>query len=495
MVENRKIFTLQTILNRVQQVFDELMLGKYFWIKVEVLKVNKDRRGHYYLELVEQVEDKVLARCRATIWSRNVERCLIDGGEELDKVVREGADILCYCEAIFHPVYGFSLHVIHVDYAFSIGEIERKKQLTIRQLQQRGLLQLNKEKTHPIVIQKIAVVASIGTSGYEDFVQHLQQNPYHFSFTLHCFDTPVQGELAVQSIVQQLDIISKREYDAVVILRGGGSKFDLDVFNLLAIAEKIAQMPGAVFTGIGHETDNTVADYVAHSYFKTPSAVAAFIIELAFQFDVFLSQGARIVQEQGFRLLEKREAKLHQLEERVGNLSHARLRASQGHLETQTTTLMYVVQQLTQRAIHDLHFKGQAIETEGSALLLRKENTLSDKTTRLSLWGKQSLGLEQQKVNLLQELIVARVRHKLAKEKIQLTQTEELVSLYDMEEILRKGFAVIRYKGKVLDAHTLLRKGDELELTLYNRKYRIKLESIEEIKQWKNLHTNKQQLN
>lgn len=101
MQDVRKIFTLHTILNRVQQVFDELMLGKYFWIKVEVLKVNKDRRGHYYLELVEQVDDQVLAKCRATIWSRNVERCVIDGGEDLEKIVKAGAEILCYGEAIF----------------------------------------------------------------------------------------------------------------------------------------------------------------------------------------------------------------------------------------------------------------------------------------------------------------------------------------------------------------------------------------------------------
>lgn len=495
MQDVRKIFTLHTILNRVQQVFDELMLGKYFWIKVEVLKVNKDRRGHYYLELVEQVDDQVLAKCRATIWSRNVERCVIDGGEDLEKIVKAGAEILCYGEAIFHPIYGFSLHVIHVDYAFSLGEIERKKQQTLSLLEQRGLTQRNKSNALPLVIQRIAVVASVGTSGYEDFVQHLQQNPHHFSFQLACYDTQVQGEGAVHSIVKQLEVIAKENYDVVVVIRGGGSTFDLDVFNAIEVAEQIAQMPCAVFTGIGHETDRTVADYVAHTHFKTPSAVAAFILTVALDFVLNMQHSAKAIEHYVTRIWEQKKSKLLQLEEGVGRISKLRINESQALLNVQTTALSYVIKQLIQRSTNELRFVELAMEVETRNRLKTKENELVDISTRLSIWGKQSLGSEQQKIDNLQEILIARLKYKLKQTHIALVQIEELLSLYDIEHLLKKGLAVVRFEGKVLNASSIVKKGDVLEIMLYKKKYRITIDSIEEIEQWKNLVMKEQQMN
>ncbi|MBB1150931.1 exodeoxyribonuclease VII large subunit [Myroides sp. NP-2] len=495
MQDNRKIFSLHAILNRVQQVFDELMLGKFFWVKVEVLKVNKDRKGHYYLELVEQVEDQVLAKCRATIWSRHVERCVIEGGEDLEKVVKEGAEILCYGEAIFHPVYGFSLQVIHVDYAFSLGEIERKKQQTLLQLDQRGLLSLNKGRSHPLVIQHIAVVASVGTSGYEDFVQHLEQNPHHFSFVLTCYDTQVQGEGAVTSLLRQLEVVSKGDFDAVVIIRGGGSKFDLDVFNAIQVAEKIAQMPFAVFTGIGHETDRTVADDVAHTAFKTPSAVASFILSLAFEFAMSIAQGTQALLDYTARILKQHTSKLAQLEDNVGRISKFRISESQSYLDGQTTELDYVIKQLIQRSASDLRFVELAIETEVHTQVKKRKNELKDRSTRLALWAKQNLGLEQQKMGSTQEMIVARLRYKLAQSKATLVQMEEILSLYNLEHLLKKGFAVVRHQGKVLHASTPLSTGDTVDVMIYNKTYRIVIGSIEEIEQWKNLLMNEQQTN
>ena len=492
--ETRKIFSLHAILNRVQQVFDELMLGKYFWVKVEVLKVNKDRRGHYYLELVEQVDDQVLAKCRATIWSRNVERCVIDGGDDLEKVVKAGAEILCYGEAIFHPVFGFSLHVIHVDYAFSLGEIERKKQQTLLELQRENLLEANKKITPAVVIQKIAVVASMGTSGYEDFVQHLRQNPHRFSFTLDCYDTQVQGEGAVRSICKQLTLIAQKNYDAIVVIRGGGSKFDLDAFNAKEVAVKIAQMPFAVFTGIGHETDSTVADYVAHTYFKTPSAVAAYIVALAFGFDVFLNQAVRTVQEQTRRIVEQNQSRLAQLEENVGRLSKFRLSDSRATLEAQTKELSYVVKKVNQQSTSELRLMKLTVITEVNRLRKQEVNRLLDTSMLMDLWIKQRLLMERQKIKSVQEMILTRVKHKVEQARGQLKQSQEILTLYDLEQLLKRGFAIIRLQGKILDESTVLEKGDKLEVILYNKQYKITIGHIEEIEQWKNLLMKAQQL-
>lgn len=495
MEENRKVFTLHVILNRVQQVFDELMLGKFFWIKVEVLKVNLDRKGHYYLELVEQVDDVVLAKCRATIWSRQVERCVLEEGVDLRKVVKEGEEMLCYCEAVFHPVYGFSLNILHVDYAFSLGEIERKKQAAIALLQKKGLLGRNKELQPPSVIQKIAVIASVGTSGYEDFVQHMKNNSYGFAFALDCYDTPVQGEGAVTHLIHQFEVVAQKSYDVVVLIRGGGSKFDLDVFNQVELAEKIAQMPMAVFTGIGHETDMTVADYVAHTYFKTPSAVAAYLIELTVQFDGFLMHTQQTLLEHAHQLIEGHKGVLHQNIERLQGLSKFLVQVHKGALTHQMTTLRYEVKSFVEQATNDLRFVEQAMQATSKVIVKKHKNTLSDWSTFLSLYGKQSLPVEKKKIELIEEMLLFRLRHQFAQEKSQLAQIAEILSIYGLENILKKGFSVIRYNGKVVDEHTILNVGDELELTMYNKTYCIRLASIKEVEQWKKLRTKQQQLN
>ncbi|WP_410879049.1 exodeoxyribonuclease VII large subunit [Myroides sp. DW712] len=495
MEENRTVFTLHVILNRVQHVFEERMQGKFFWIKVEVLKVNIDRKGHYYLELVEQVEDVVLAKCRATIWARNVERCVLDEEGDLRKVIKEGEEILCYCEVVFHPVYVFSLNIIHVDYAFSLGEIERKKQQALLLLQKKGLIGRNKGQKQPLVIQKIAVIASVGTSGYEDFVQHLKNNPYGFAFILDCYDTPVQGEGAVAQLVHQFEVVAQKAYDAVVLIRGGGSKFDLDVFNQVALAEQIAKMPVVVFTGIGHETDMTVADYVAHTYFKTPSAVAAYLIELAFQFDGFLTHSQSILQESMRQFMGEHKGKLDQHLERLQVLSKLLVQVHRGNLMHQMTALRYEIKSFVEQATNDLRFIKQGIHSTSKVTVKKHKNDLLDRSTFLSLYGKQSLALASQKIGLVEEMLLFRLRHQLTKERVQLTQIGEILSVYGIENILKKGFAVIRYQGKVLDEHTVLNEGDELELTIYNKTYQIKLASIKEIEQWKNLRTKQQQQN
>jgi len=495
MEKDRKVFTLHVILNRVQQVFDERMLGKFFWIKVEVLKVNIDRKGHYYLELVEQVDDEVLAKCRATIWSRQVERCVVEVGVDLRKVVKEGEEILCYCEAIFHPVYGFSLNIIQVDHAFSLGEIERKKQAAIAVLQKKGLLESNKEQHTPVVIQKIAVIASVGTSGYEDFVQHIKNNPYGFAFALDCYDTPVQGEGAVAQLIHQLKVVAQKQYDVVVLIRGGGSKFDLDVFNQVELAEQIAQMPIAVFTGIGHETDLTVADYVAHTYFKTPSAVAAYLIALAFQFDGFLTNSQQTLLENARQLMEDYKGVLHQNIERLQGLSKFLVQVHKGALKHQMTALQYEIKSFVEQKENDLRLVEQAMQSASKVIVKKHQNTLLDRSTFLMLYGKQSLTLEKQKIDLVEEMLLFHLRHQLTKEKLQLTQITDILSMYGLDNILKKGFSVIRYKGKVVDEHTILSPGDELELTMYNKTYCIKLASIKEVEQWKNLRTKQQQMN
>ena len=142
-----------------------------------------------------------------------------------------------------------------------------------------GIFTLNKEIPLPRLAKRIAVISSENAAGYGDFCNQIEQSPY--AFVLQLFPAQMQGANVPQSVIAALDSIAEQldQWDAVVIIRGGGATTDLDGFEDYELASNVAQFPLPVITGIGHERDETVVDLVAGTRCKTPTAVAAFLIE------------------------------------------------------------------------------------------------------------------------------------------------------------------------------------------------------------------------
>ena len=156
--------------------------------------------------------------------------------------------------------------------------MERQRQMTIAQLQKEGVWDMNREAPMPVVVQRVAVVSSANAAGYQDFRKELAKSPYRFEVTL--FDAFMQGAAAEESIVTALCAVAERmdEFDAVVLIRGGGSASDLNCFNAYRLCAHVAQFPLPILTGIGHDKDTSVADMVAHTALKTPTAVAGWLV-------------------------------------------------------------------------------------------------------------------------------------------------------------------------------------------------------------------------
>lgn len=262
--------------------FDEAM-----WVSAEISEIKLNASGHCYLELVEKQEGatQTTAQARATIWRSNYPRIAkhfaIATGEELVA----GMQILAQVEVTYHERYGFSLQIVDIDPAYTLGEVERQRQQTIRQLQEEGVWDLNRSLTAPPALQRIAVVSSAQAAGYQDFYNELKKSPYRFEVTL--FEAAMQGEAAEESIVKALERIHAGEeaFDAVVVIRGGGSTHDLSCFNRYLLCAHLAQFPLPVITGIGHDKDVSVADMVAFQPLKTPTAVAGWLVERLEQLD------------------------------------------------------------------------------------------------------------------------------------------------------------------------------------------------------------------
>lgn len=272
-----------TQLNRlVKTALDEALPGTY-WVRAETSEVRVNATsGHCYLEFVEKDETtgQLVAKSRGTIWARNFAVLRTYFEQETKQTFISGLKVLVNVSVGYHELYGLSLTVHDIDPSYTLGDMARKRMEVIRRLQEEGVFDLNKELTLAILPQRIAVISSPTAAGYEDFVNQLTHNDYGFPFYVKLFPALMQGEKTEESVIAALDrIYAHRElFDVVVLIRGGGSAADLSSFDSYTLAANCAQFPLPIITGIGHERDDSVVDNVAHTRMKTPTAVAAFLI-------------------------------------------------------------------------------------------------------------------------------------------------------------------------------------------------------------------------
>lgn len=257
----------------------EEQLDASYWVVAEIAQIQVNSSGHCYLELVQKEEDKVVAKARATIWAYSYRNISAWFEKIAGSNLQSGMRILANAKVTFHEVYGLSLNIKDIDPSYTLGEREKSRQEVIRKLEEDGIMEMNQELELPLVPQKIAVISSETAAGYGDFINQLETNLFGFKVHHQLYAASMQGDKAPESIINALHaIIDNDSIDLIVIIRGGGSQLDLDCFDNYDLCSHIAQFPLPILTGIGHERDTSIADMVAHTQLKTPTAAAEFII-------------------------------------------------------------------------------------------------------------------------------------------------------------------------------------------------------------------------
>jgi exodeoxyribonuclease VII large subunit len=260
----------------------ELLFPNRLWIKAEVSAVKARGGGHCYLELSQSDSKGLVAKASAIIWSSKYRYIAPYFESVTGSPLAEGMTVLMEVQVNYSELYGFSLIVNNIDPEYSLGAKELERQMTIDRLTKEGLMDLQKELALSALPYRLAVISAEDAAGYRDFMRHIDENPYGFTLATELYPALMQGADCPASIVAALDAVleSGVDYDAVLILRGGGSKLDLACFDSYDLAAAVAQFPLPVLTAIGHDQDHHVCDMVAHEYVKTPTALADFILEM-----------------------------------------------------------------------------------------------------------------------------------------------------------------------------------------------------------------------
>ena len=365
----------------------EQCLPDEYWVQAELSEVRKHpATGHCYVEFVQKDPrgNNLVAKARGVIWS-NVFRLLRPYFEEsTGQAFEAGIKVLVQVSVSFHELYGFNLTVHDIDPTYTLGDMARRRREILKQLEDEGVLTLNKELFMPVLPRRVAVISSPTAAGYGDFRHQLEHNPRGYAFQVTLFAAAMQGDRVETSILEALDAINSRveQFDVVVIIRGGGATSDLSCFDTYLLAAACAQIPLPNITGIGHERDDTVLDSVAHDREKTPTAAAEYLI-------VRMDEAADRLNDLVVRLhegvtarLEQERRRLYQCRNRIPASAVRRVSSAQLELLTARKNLHRSVETQLARPRHRLELLRQRQADASPEKLLARGYSLTLKDGR-----------------------------------------------------------------------------------------------------------------
>ncbi len=279
----REEFTLGELQEMIKSSVEKSLPSKY-WVRAETGEVKVHSAGHCYIDLIERNPENsvITAKLQAVIWSSAFRMLKPYFETTTGRAFERGLTVLVYVQVSYSPVYGLSLVISDIDPSYTIGEQELVRQRTIAKLREEGMFGVNSSLELPLLPRRVAVISSESAAGFRDFVKHIESNDYGFNILITLFNSAMQGESAPSGIIGEMEKVAEQidNYDLLIIIRGGGSVQDLICFDDYNLALNIAQFPLPVITGIGHDHDFHIADMVAHTSVKTPTAAADFVTDL-----------------------------------------------------------------------------------------------------------------------------------------------------------------------------------------------------------------------
>lgn len=441
-------------LNAIVRFGIKKVLPDAYWIVAEINEARVASNGHCFLELVEKDNDVIpVAKARGTIWASTFSRLRQKFVEEAGHDICPGIKVRVKATAEFHELYGYSLNIIDIDAAYTLGELYLKRKEIIRRLEEAGVINMNKELGLPLVIQRIAIISSPTAAGYGDFCNQLKENPYGISFSVELFPASMQGEHVEEDVIKALDKIYERvtDFDAVVLARGGGATLDLSAFDSFEIAYHLAQFPLPVISGIGHERDHTVVDEVACVSVKTPTAAAQHIITHNHDFMTRLGTLAQKIKSLIQASVTMQQMRLRECSSSLGKLASGVMAQHREHLVIAQASLDKAIRARLHRSSVQLH-------------------TMSGRLTSIAAIKNNQCQAALDKMFFKMTLSV---NHNMTEHRNRLHLIDNVIANNEPQKLLDRGFSIIRKDGKAVRSKSMLTDNDICEIEMADGKTSI----------------------
>lgn len=446
LIDDKKVFSLVEVCQSIRATLEK-RYSSTFWVSAEMNKLNYFvHSGHCYPELLDRVNGRVVAEMRSLLWKADYERINAKFVQVLEEPLKDGIKILMSVSIQFDAKYGLSLRIHDIDPSYTLGELQREKMESIRQLQALGIFTQNQSLPIALLPQRIAIISVETSKGYSDFLKVIDQNNYGFQFFHMLFPALLQGDNSVPSILNQLDRIEKvkSHFDLVAIIRGGGGDVGLSSYNNFDLAKRIAEFPLPVLTGIGHSTNITVSEMVSHFHGITPTEIGEWLIDKFVTFASPIVYLEKLLESFPKQLLGKEKMTLLQSSKYLDALVRGKISRQENLLEN------------FQKQLPDLVKNRMSFEKRE---LLYCSNTLLQTQKRMMQMAQNDLQYCQ--VRLKQVVLQS-----FQLLKLQLANKIRLIHAHQPEEILKKGFSITYLNQNVVRKVTDVNSGDTIKTTL-----------------------------
>ena len=452
-MSEKQVFTLQQVVRSIKKTLEDRYTQNY-WVKAEMHKLNKYPSGHAFPELVQKDENKIVAQITGTIWKQQLERINTKFIEVVKEPLREGTTLLLLVKINYSETFGLGLQILDIDPSFSLGELQKQREETLRKLAKEGLLNLNQKLHFPLLPKRVAIISADSSKGLSDFLQVLQENEKSYFIFTHLFNAYLQGDVAVQSIISALKKIKrvKDHFDIVIIVRGGGAEVGMTCYNNYDLCKAIAEFPLPVLTGIGHSTNLNVAEMVSFRNEITPTKLAEFLLQTFREFEQETKRLNREMIAHSLQLIDKTKQDFNG---QVRVFKHASLRFTDS-----------LKNELKQQIIELKNTTRYFLKNENDAVLSLKND--------YRIVTKEIITAERNTLSLISKPIKGSLLHFFERKESDLEQLEKTVNILNPSNVLQRGYSLTLLKGKILSAKNKPKKGDLIEsktnsLTLFSR--------------------------
>ena len=452
-MSEKQVFTLQQVVRSIKKTLEDRYTQNY-WVKAEMHKLNRYPSGHAFPELVQKDDNKIVAQITGTIWKQQLERINTKFIEVVKEPLKEGTTLLLLVKINYSETFGLGLQILDIDPSYSLGELQKQREETLRKLAKEGLLNLNQKLHFPLLPKRVAIISADSSKGLSDFLQVLQENEKSYFIFTHLFNAYLQGDVAVQSIISALKKIKrvKDHFDIVIIVRGGGAEVGMTCYNNYDLCKAIAEFPLPVLTGIGHSTNLNVAEMVSFRNEITPTKLAEFLLQTFREFEQETKRLNREMIAHSLQLIDKTKQDFNG---QVRVFKHASLRFTDS-----------LKNELNQQIIELKNTTRYFLKNENDAVLSLKND--------YRIVTKEIITAERNTLSLISKPIKGSLLHFFERKESDLEQLEKTINILNPSNVLQRGYSLTLLNGKILSAKNKPKKGDLIEsktnsLTLFSR--------------------------
>ena len=460
---------LSYLAEKIQDAIQGICDGEY-WVSAQVTNSKKyEGNKRCYLTLTEIENGTKVAEMKAVFWSTYYDE-IAKFEKATGQEFKDGIEIVCKVKVRFNKVFGLTLEVFQIDIAHAIGSLEMQRRQTIEKLIAECICDkdyktANNRLALPLAIKRIALITAPGSDGQRDFIQEITHNKHSYTFQIKEFLTTIQGDNAHQFILEQLKLVEQESFDVVAIVRGGGSQTDFKPFDDYELCKYVATFPVPIFTGIGHDRNQSLVDLMAREQ-KTPTKVAGVFIDHNFLFEEKLIEISNKISDLARLRIWNENTGLNDKKSKISNSAEKRLWRENTDLRNKQSKITNSAEKRLSSAkrkiedisydIADIAHKRLRYESERIKFYsIRNGNCISNaiKSSRKNI--------DDKKANIFRL-----ASERISKSSQALASAKTIIKMSDPQNILNRGFAIVKRidTGKLVTGN--LPNSSELEITV-----------------------------